>query len=30
MIYKTLNRRLKIEQHNPHKKQGVNSCAPDR
>jgi hypothetical protein len=25
MIYKTLQRKLKIEQHEPHKKSGVNS-----
>ena len=27
MIYKTLHRKLKIEQHKPHKKAGVNSRA---
>jgi hypothetical protein len=27
MIYKTLQKKLKIEQHKPHKKPGVNSDA---
>jgi hypothetical protein len=29
MIYKTLHRKLKIEQHEPYKKPGVNSGAPE-
>jgi hypothetical protein len=28
-IYKTLHRKLKIEQHEPHYKLGMNSCAPE-
>jgi len=28
-IYKTLHRKLKIEQHEPHKKLGMNSGAPE-
>ena len=30
MIYKTLHRKLKIKQNEPHKKLGVNSGAPER
>jgi hypothetical protein len=30
VIYKTLDRKLKIKQHEPHKKQKVNSGAPER
>jgi len=30
MIYKTLHRKLKIEQHRPHYKVGVNSGDPER
>jgi hypothetical protein len=29
MIYKTQHRKIKIEQHEPHKKPGVNSGAPE-
>jgi hypothetical protein len=29
MIYKTLHRKLKIEQHKPYQKPGVNSGVPD-
>jgi hypothetical protein len=29
MIYKKLHRKLKIEQHEPHSKPGVNSGAPE-
>jgi hypothetical protein len=29
MIYKTLHRKLKIEQHKPHYKQEVNSSDPE-
>jgi len=29
MIYKTLHRQLKIEQHEPHKKPEMNSGAPE-
>jgi hypothetical protein len=29
MIYKTLQRKLKIEQHESHQKLRVNSCAPE-
>jgi hypothetical protein len=29
MIYKALHRKLKIEQHEPHNKAGVNSGAPE-
>ena len=29
MIYKTLNRKLKIEEHEHHSKPGMNSCAPE-
>jgi len=28
-IYKTLHRKLKIEQHEPHQKPGMNSGAPE-
>ena len=29
MVYKTLHRKLMIEQHEPHKKRGVKSCVLD-
>jgi hypothetical protein len=29
MIYKTQHRKIKIEQHKPHKKPGMNSGAPE-
>ena len=29
MIYKTLHRKLKIEEHEHHSKLGMNSCAPE-
>jgi len=29
MIFKTLNGKLKIEQHEPHYKPGMNTCAPE-
>jgi len=30
MMYTTLHRKLEIERHEPHKKQGVNSGAPEQ